>query len=171
MRKYMVVFTVTILLLSGLVAPVGADASLPALIAAAPPGGTVQLTAGTCLIQNGDIVIDKPLTITGPREAVVKLAGGQPSGAIIEIRSSNVTLEGFTIDGNAGEQTIGWSSSKGIFVWGDISRVTIEGMEIRDVKGDAVITSGGRYVTANDNYVHECGEGSSRTISRRATTA
>jgi len=58
-------------------------------IDATPPGGTVELGAGT---YTGDVIIDKPITITGTEETII--SGGITIG---ELTGSNVTIENLTI--------------------------------------------------------------------------
>lgn len=68
--------------------------SLAAAIAAASPGDHLKLGDGT---YPGPVIIDRPLTVTGPRGAVVD-GGGK--GSVITISASGVTLDGFTVTGS-----------------------------------------------------------------------
>jgi len=54
-----------------------------------PPGGTVELGAGT---YTGDVIIDRPITITGTEGTII--SGGITIG---ELTGSNVTIENLTI--------------------------------------------------------------------------
>ncbi len=63
-------------------------------IAGASPGDVLALEDG---IYPGAIVIDRPLTITGPTGAVVD---GQGIGSVITISAPDVTLTGFTVTGS-----------------------------------------------------------------------
>lgn len=63
-------------------------------IAGASPGDVLVLEDG---IYPGAIVIDRPLTITGPIGAVVD---GQGIGSVITITAPDVTLTGFTVTGS-----------------------------------------------------------------------
>ena len=87
--------------------------TIPAAVAAAAPGGTIHVCPGTYV---GDPVIDKPLTILGPNaainpntgvrlaEATILPAASAPNPAVCEVMtyvgSNNVTIKGFTFDGD-----------------------------------------------------------------------
>ena len=68
--------------------------SLAAAIAGASPGDVLTLTDGA---YSGPVAIDRPLTITGPRGAVVD---GQGQGSVVTISAPDVTLTGFTVTGS-----------------------------------------------------------------------
>jgi nitrous oxidase accessory protein len=68
--------------------------TLATAIAGAQPGDVLKLTDG---IYGGSVVIDKPVTITGPRAAQVD---GLGKGSVIVITAPDVTLEGFTVTGS-----------------------------------------------------------------------
>jgi nitrous oxidase accessory protein len=70
------------------------EGSLAQAVAGANPGDVLILESG---VHTGSIIIDKPLTITGPRDAVVD---GNKQGTVITIAASDVTLRGFTIAGS-----------------------------------------------------------------------
>lgn len=70
----------------------------------AAPGDTINLASGTYkqdlrTLRSG--TQEKPITITGPEDAVMKGAGG---ARIIEINHSYITLTGFTVDGFWGDR-------------------------------------------------------------------
>ncbi len=92
------VFLLGLLLATPLVAaerPVAPGAgSLAAAIAGASPGDVLTLADGT---YSGSVSIDRPLTITGPRGAVVD---GLGRGTVITISAPDVTLSGFTVTGS-----------------------------------------------------------------------
>ena len=75
----------------GQVVPAG-DA-LRAAIAAATPGAVLLLEPGE---HRGPFLIDKPLHVWGPADAVLR-AG---EGSTLRVRGRDVTLEGFTIEGS-----------------------------------------------------------------------
>ena len=77
----------------GRIVPAGAD--LAAAIAAAGSGDVLLLSPGE---YRGPILIDRPLTLWGPRSAVVKSSG---RGTTIRV-SASCKLLGFTIDGSGG---------------------------------------------------------------------
>lgn len=71
----------------------------------AQPGQTVCLQSGTYLqdivsVRNG--TASAPITITGPKDAVVKGGG---NGRVIEINHDYITLSGFTVDGLFGSSS------------------------------------------------------------------
>ena len=68
--------------------------SLAAAIAGASPGDILTLSDGA---YTGPVTIDRPLTVTGPRGAVVD-GGGQ--GTVVTVSAPDVTLTGFTVTGS-----------------------------------------------------------------------
>ena len=78
-------------------------------INAASAGNTITVAAG---IYAEDIIVDKALTLLGPNaevnacsgtrvaEAIIVPATSSPFGEIIKVQASNVTIKGFTIDGD-----------------------------------------------------------------------
>jgi hypothetical protein len=83
--------------------PSAAFATIQRGIDAAQPGDTVQLAAGTYAqnvrsVRSG--LAGSPITLRGPREAVVTGCGcGADGNRIVEINHSFITVDGFTIDG------------------------------------------------------------------------
>lgn len=83
------------------ISPAGTETISQAL-QAAEPGDIIELTPGVYLqdvktSKNG--LPGKPITIRGPRQAIIKGGGG---ARIFEINHSYITLNGFTIDGQHG---------------------------------------------------------------------
>ena len=68
--------------------------SLAAAIAGASPGDVLVLADG---VHAGPVTIDRPLTISGSRGAVVD---GQGRGSVMTISAEDVTLTGFTVTGS-----------------------------------------------------------------------
>ncbi|WP_415392360.1 nitrous oxide reductase family maturation protein NosD [Paracoccus sp. SJTW-4] len=68
--------------------------SLARAIAGAAPGDVLKLADG---VHAGPVTIDRPLTITGSRDAVVD---GQGQGTVITIEAPDVRLEGFSVTGS-----------------------------------------------------------------------
>ena len=70
----------------------------------APPGGTVNVAPG---IYNEQLVIDKPLVLSGPApssgEAVIDASGLMVGEATIHILSGNVTVENLTLQNGPGQ--------------------------------------------------------------------
>ncbi|MBZ0242284.1 MAG: hypothetical protein K8F24_03630, partial [Bacteroidales bacterium] len=78
-------------------------------INAADPNDVIEVAAGTYA---EDIVVDKALDIRGPNygispntairgdEAIIHPATSSPNGEVIKVQASDVTINGFTIDGD-----------------------------------------------------------------------
>jgi len=77
----------------GRVLPPGAD--LAAALAAAAPGDVLLLSPGQYA---GPLEVDRPVTLWGPRDAVIRSAG---AGTTIRVTAA-ATLMGFTVDGSGG---------------------------------------------------------------------
>ncbi len=100
---------------------VAEGSALQAAIDAAEPGEVLLLEAG---IHEGPIRIEKPLTLWGPPEAIIRSGG---VGHTVEIRSSGVRLLGFGISGSGRRFDL---TDSAVHVRGDDCRV--EGLRIRD---------------------------------------
>ncbi len=107
--------------------PVAGDATPPMLIQAAinfqAPGQTIFVEAGTYA---EDIIVSKSLSILGPNSAINPCSGTRVaeaivvpataainSGEIFHVAASNVTISGFTIDGDNLALASGFSSTNG----------------------------------------------------------
>lgn len=114
--------------------------SLAEAIAGAQPGDVLRLTDGA---YGGPVAIDRPLTITGPRAAVVD---GLGHGSVVTITAPDVTLSGFTVTGS-GRVNQDLDSGVKIVQGADRARVenllVIDNMHGIDVHGgrDAVISA------------------------------
>jgi nitrous oxidase accessory protein len=69
---------------------------LQARLDAAPPGATVEVEPGDYV---GDLVIERPLRLRGRGKPRLVGSGG---GSVVRVRSADVTVEGFRIDGRRG---------------------------------------------------------------------
>ena len=117
--------------------PAAQTSTLQARVDAAAPGGTVEVGPG---VYPGDLVIDKPLRLTGrgrPRLA------GSGAGSVVRVRADGVVIEGFDIDGRGGGD-LGRDSS-GIHVAANgvtvrDCRITrsLFGVYLREAKGSRV---------------------------------
>jgi nitrous oxidase accessory protein len=72
----------------------GEGSDLQVLIDSAAPGSVLEVPAGT---YRGGVVIDKPLTLVGRDDPVIDAEG---KGDVVQITSSEVTIEGFVIRGS-----------------------------------------------------------------------
>jgi nitrous oxidase accessory protein len=75
---------------------VAATSPLQLRLDAAQPGDRVVVPAGT---YRGDLIIDKPLTLTGEGRPILE---GSGTGSVVRIRAADVTIDGFDIDGRGG---------------------------------------------------------------------
>ncbi len=88
-------------------------------IAGASPGDVLRLEDG---VHEGAIIIDRPLTITGSREAGVD---GMGQGTVITIDAEDVTLSGFTVTGSGHRNQ---DLDAGVKILRDADRALIEGL-------------------------------------------
>lgn len=119
------------LVMGALVAPGGdataaAEQDLQARIDAAAPGSTLEIDGGTF----GPIVIDKPLNLIGNNWPIID--AGQ-AGDVVQVLSSDVTIEGFVIRGSGISVT---NSDAGVVVRDiaeGVSNLRVIGNQIEDV--------------------------------------
>jgi len=113
--------------------------SIGAAIAAAAPGDTVVIPAGTYVEQ---LVIDKPVVLVGEGRPVIDGGG---AGDVVHITAEDVTLRGFVVRNSARRVT---GEPTGIRVTAD--RATLEDNEVGDVLyGIALQNSNGHTVRGN----------------------
>ena len=93
--------------------------SLAAAIAGAAPGDVLKQRDGA---NTGPDTIDRPLTVTGPRGAVVD---GLGEGSVITINALDVTLTGFTITGSG---RVNQNLDAGVKIVEGADRARIEGL-------------------------------------------
>jgi nitrous oxidase accessory protein len=86
---------------------------------AAPPGAVFHLEPG---VHPGPLSIRRPLTLWGPRSAVVRSHG---EGTTIDVQSDGVSLLGFTIDGSGDRSDL---TDAAVHIHG--SDVHVEGLRI-----------------------------------------
>lgn len=138
--------------------------SIQKAIDLAQGGDTITLGSGN---YNQDLTSkrngskDKPIVITGPKEAVIKGAG---KARVFEINHSYITLTGFTIDGLAGSSSsISGYRDKLIYVQGKGTKTGVTGLKITNM---AIRNAGGecirlRYFAQNNeiasNTITNCG--------------
>ncbi|MBC7255290.1 MAG: right-handed parallel beta-helix repeat-containing protein, partial [Chloroflexi bacterium] len=116
------------------------------LVEEADENATITLAADTTY--PGGAVIDKPLTLIGQEGTVI----GPGSDGIV-IASDDVALENITFDGTGGDP-----GDVGIRVQGSVSRLRIEGCEVRDWPDDGIHFNGAiTDLQIVDNYIHENG--------------
>lgn len=131
--------------------------SLAVAIAGSLPGDVLTLTDGAYA---GPVTIDRPLTIVGPRGAVVDGAG---QGSVLTIAASDVTLTGFTVTGSG---RVNQDLDAGVKILKGADRARIEKLLVTgnmhgiDVHGghDAVVT-GNEIIGTNSPRMNERGNG------------
>ncbi len=103
---------------NGTVVPAGS--SLPAAIAAAAPGAVLLLQAGD---YRGPIAIDKPLTLWGPPDAIVRAS----EGSTIRVQCNGARLCGFTVAGSGQRFDL---TDGGVHLQGD--DLVLEGVTVKE---------------------------------------
>lgn len=121
--------------LEGRPAP-GQASPIQALVDRARPGDRIAVPPGT---YEGDLVIDRPLTLAGTGRPTLR---GSGTGSVVRVRAADVTIEGFDIDGRGGGDL--GRDSAGVHVAG--ARVTIRDVRVRQ-------TLFGIYLLASDDAV------------------
>jgi nitrous oxidase accessory protein len=99
------------------------EGKLPIAIAGASPGDVLVLESGA---YPGAVVIDRPLTITGPSGAVVD---GEGIGSVITIAAPDVTLKGFTVTGSGNRNE---DLDAGVKILKGANDVLVEGLTLLD---------------------------------------
>lgn len=130
---------------------------LPIAIAGASPGDVLVLQEGA---YPGAIVIDRPLTITGPSGAVVD---GEGIGSVITITAPDVTLRGFAVTGS-GEQNEDLDAGVKILKGADNARIealslldNMHGIDVHGGRGAQIV---GNSITGRQNArMNERGNG------------
>lgn len=130
---------------------------LAAAIAGAQPGDVLVLTDGA---YDGPVTIDRPLTITGPRGAVVN---GLKQGSVVTIAASDVTLTGFTVTGSG---RINQDLDAGVKIVQDADRARVEKLLVTDNMhgidvhgGRDTIVSGNEIIGTRSARMNERGNG------------
>lgn len=120
---------------------VPADANLQAAIDAAPAGATLALAPGE---HTGPIAIEKPLTLWGPPDAVLRAE----TGSTVRVRGDHVALLGFTIAGSGQRFDL---MEGGVHLQGKDLR--IEGVTVRDALFGIVVEKCERAVVRGNTVV------------------
>lgn len=131
--------------------------SLAAAIAGAQPGDVLVLTDGA---YDGPVSIDRPLTITGPRGAVVN---GLKQGSVVTIAASDVALTGFTVTGSG---RINQDLDAGVKIVQGADRARVEKLLVTDNMhgidvhgGRETIVSGNEIIGTRSARMNERGNG------------
>lgn len=117
--------------------------TLAKAIAGAEPGDVLELSGGT---YTGPVTIDRPLTLTGPAEAVVD---GQGHGSVVTITAPDVTIKGLTVTGSG---KINADLDSGIKIVKGADRARIEGTTLKD-NMHGIDVHGGRDAEVRGNTI------------------
>lgn len=117
--------------------------SLAVAIAGALPGDVLKLTDGAYA---GPVTIDRPLTITGPRGAVVD---GLGQGSVLTITAPDVALSGFTVTGSG---RVNQDLDSGVKIVKGADRARIEGLLVTG-NMHGIDVHGGRNTTVSGNEI------------------
>ncbi|MBD9650580.1 nitrous oxide reductase family maturation protein NosD [Ensifer sp. ENS09] len=117
--------------------------SLAAAIAGAEPGDVLLLSGG---VYEGPVTIDRPLTVTGPRGAVVD---GLKQGSVVTIAAPDVTLRGFTVTGSG---RINQDLDAGVKIVQGADRARVEKLLVTD-NMHGIDVHGGRGAIVSENEI------------------
>jgi nitrous oxidase accessory protein len=133
--------------------------SLALAVAGAAPGDVLKLTDGTYV---GPVKIDRPLTVVGPRGAVVD-GGGK--GSVITLEAPDITLSGFTVTGSgqvnqdldAGvkiEKGADRARVKGLLVTGNMHGIDVHGGRDAQVVGNEIVGTQNLHMNERGNGIY-----------------
>jgi nitrous oxidase accessory protein len=108
---------------AGEVAVAPGEGTLAAAIAGATPGDVLTLAEG---VYTGPVTIDRPLTLTGPKTAVID---GRGTGTVVTITADDVVIRGLTVTGSGANHS---DIDSGIKIIKDADRALIEGVFLKD---------------------------------------
>ena len=139
------------------VAP-GAD-SLAQAVAGAAPGDVLRLADG---VYSGPVTIDRPLTVIGPRGAVVDGGG---VGSVITLAVPDIVLSGFTVTGSgnvnqdldAGVKIVEGADRaqvKGLLVQGNMHGIDVHGGRDAHVVGNEIIGTQNLHMNERGNGIY-----------------
>ncbi|WPE19259.1 nitrous oxide reductase family maturation protein NosD [Shinella zoogloeoides] len=117
--------------------------SLATAIAGAAPGDVLRLSDGA---YPGPVTVDRPLTITGPRGAVVD---GLGEGSVMTIAAPDVTLTGFTVTGSG---RVNQDLDAGVKILKGADRAHIEKLLVTG-NMHGIDVHGGRNATVSGNEI------------------
>ena len=133
--------------------------SLAEAIAGAAPGDVLTLTDGA---YRGPVTIDRPLTITGPRGAVVD---GLGQGTVMTLAAPDVTLTGFTVTGSgranqdldAGVKVLEGADRariEGLLVTGNMHGIDVHGGRDAQVVGNEIVGTRQLHMNERGNGIY-----------------
>lgn len=117
--------------------------TLERAIAGAEPGDVLTLRGG---VYAGPVAIDRPLTVTGPADAVVD---GQGRGTVVTIAAPDVRLAGFTVTGSG---SVNEDLDAGVKILKGADRARVEGLTLRD-NMHGIDIHGGRDARVSGNRI------------------
>lgn len=123
-------------------------------IDAAPPGSTVNVPPG---VYQEQLVIDKPLTLSGPDPAIgeaVVDAAGMAAVPTIHIIASDVTVTRLTIQNGTLHGIVAGSAD-----WPDLTNIVITNNIIRGHANAGILTANGAALHIENNIIENNGQG------------
>ncbi len=135
------------------------EGSLAQAVAEAAPGDVLKLVDG---VYKGPVVIDRPLTVTGPRGAVVD---GGNKGSVLTLTGSDITLSGFTVTGSgnvnqdldAGVKIVQGADRtqvKGLLVTGNMHGIDVHGGRDTQVVGNEIVGTQNLHMNERGNGIY-----------------
>lgn len=130
------------------------DSGVESAITAAGTNGTVVMNDGSYTLSSSLDITVNGINLRGSRNAVLRLANNTNTYCIYVNGAENVTLDGFTVDGNKANQSSGYTY--GIVTTSD--NTTIKNLYVKDTRYEGINASDCINALIENNVVEDAGK-------------